>query len=198
MKKIINYLILAVALLSLSGCSGAIKNMQIATVDNTLTKPIEGKSKVIFMRPSTLAFGIQSSLFKIKDKKPSIIAIIAAKKKVSYDVEPGKHIFMIMGESADFMYANLLPNKTYYALVTPRMGIWKARFSLKPLTNMELNSEEFKQWIQDCQTVESNTDTKIWANENIEDIQENYIECYKDWMGKDASKRPLLVDYINN
>lgn len=198
MKKIVYYVVIATILLGLSGCSGSIKNMQIAKIDKSFDKPVEGKSKIVFMRPNSMAFGIQSSLYEIKDNKPNIVAIIAAKKKISQTFNPGKHLFMIVGESADFMYADLKENETYYALVTPRMGVWKARFSLKPLSELELNSKEFKEWIDSCQAVESNNDTRIWAEENKESIQEKYIEYYKDWMEKDASKRPLLIDYIKN
>lgn len=198
MKKFIYYIVIATILLGLSGCSGSIKNMQIAQIDNTITKPKEGKAKIIFMRPNSMAFGIQSSLFEIIDNEPSILSIVAAKKKVSHSFNPGKHLFMIVGESADFMYADLQANKIYYTLVTPRMGLWKARFSLKPLTTTELNSKEFQEWLSDSQVVESNADTKIWAKDNKESIKEKYLDYYEDWMKKDESKRPKLIDYMNN
>ena len=184
MKKFIYYIVIATILLGLSGCSGSIKNMQIAQIDNTITKPKEGKAKIIFMRPNSMAFGIQSSLFEIIDNEPSILSIVAAKKKVSHSFNPGKHL--------------LQANKIYYTLVTPRMGLWKARFSLKPLTTTELNSKEFQEWLSDSQVVESNADTKIWAKDNKESIKEKYLDYYEDWMKKDESKRPKLIDYMNN
>ena len=34
----------------------------------------------------------------MNNDKPSIVGIVAAKKKVSYEVEPGEHLFMVTGE----------------------------------------------------------------------------------------------------
>jgi len=140
------FAVLLLALL-LSGCAGTVKNMRTVPPDRIVTAPEEGKSMVVFMRPSGLGFAIQSSVFEIKGDNPSLVGIVAAKKKVSYQLEPGKHLFMVVGESADFMSAELEVNKAYYALVIPRMGMWKARFSLKPIHADELNSSQFKQWI---------------------------------------------------
>ena len=145
------------------------------------------------MRPNTLGFAIQSSVFTIDKNKPSIVGIIAAKKKVSYELEPGEHLFMVVGESADFMSATLEPNKTYYALVTPRMGWWKARFSLKPIHAKELDTKQFKEWLKDCQLVEISTDTRAWADRNSPSIQSKFNEYYKDWMEKEIAEKPALL-----
>ena len=198
MKKIFYYIAIVTILLGLSGCSGSVSNMQVAKVDISSIEPEKGKAKVVFMRPSSFGFAIQSSVFTIKDNNPSIIGIVAAKKKIGQDFEPGEHLFMVIGESADFMSARLEADETYYALVTPRFGVWKARFSLKPLTSLELNSEEFKEWVTSAQTVESNNDTKIWAEANQQSIQSKYIEYYKDWMAKHEIERPRLIEYIKN
>jgi len=198
MKKIFCYIFISAILLGLSGCSGSIKNMQVSSVDTSTVPPKEGKAKVVFMRPSSFGFAIQSSVFTIKNNIPSVIGIIAAKKKLGQDFEPGEYIFMVIGESADFMYADLKANKTYYTLITPRMGLWKARFSLKPLNTAELNSEDFQEWVAETQTVESNSSTQYWANQNRESIEEKYLEYYEDWMEEDEDERPKLIDYISN
>ena len=193
MKKIIYGVILLALTLGFSGCAGKIKHMNIAPIDKTIESPQNGKSKIVFMRPSTLGFAIQSSVFTINDNKPSIVGIVAAKKKVSYELDPGEHLFMVVGESADFMSATLEANKTYYALVTPRMGWWKARFSLKPIHAKELDTKEFKEWLKNCQLLEISKGTQVWADKNSPSIQSKYNEYYKDWMEKEITERPILL-----
>ncbi|WP_294960541.1 hypothetical protein [Sulfurimonas sp.] len=194
MKKIIYSLVIFAFAIGFSGCSGSIKNMTASAPNKLIEAPASGKSKIVFMRPSTLGYAIQSSVFKVDNNVTSIVGIVAAKKKVSYELDPGKHLFMVIGKSADFMSANLEADKIYYALVTPRLGFWKARFSLAPVHLKQLSSEKFTTWLKECQLVEVNSDTQQWSIDNAESIQSKYNEYYKDWMNKEAYKRPLLTE----
>lgn len=177
----------------LFSCAGAVKNMRVVSPEQIVTSPEEGRAMIVFMRPHTLGFGIQSSVFEIKDENPSLVGIVAAKTKVSYQLEPGGHLFMVVGESADFMSADLLPNKTYYALVTPRMGVWKARFSLYPVNEEELNSSKFGEWFEACKWVEKSPDSDKWAMDNMNSIKSKHQSYYTKWMDKDPKGRPKLL-----
>ena len=179
--------------LILSGCAGSVKHMQTVSPDQVDTIPDEGKSMIVFMRPSGIGYAIQSSVFEVKDGNPELIGIIAAKKKEVHELEPGEHLFMVIGESADFMSAELEANKIYYALVTPRMGVWKARFSLKPVHANELNTSEFKEWLEECEWVEKSPASDNWARENMNSIYSKYTEYYSKWISKDPSERPVLL-----
>jgi len=192
MKKFVYAIVVSVLAFGLAGCAGKVSHMSVAPAGKSVDAPQKGKSKIVFMRPSTIGYAIQSSVFEINNDTPSIVGIVAAKKKVSYEVEPGEHLFMVVGESADFMSATVEADKTYYAFVTPRMGWWKARFSLKPVHADELDSEEFKTWLNECQLVEISGETEKWAKENSSSIQSKYNEYYKAWMKKKASERPAL------
>ena len=193
MKKAIYFVAIVIAIFGFSGCSGKISNMKPAPVGTVIKAPSSGKSQIVFMRPQTMGYMIQSSVFDIKNNKPSMVGIVAAKKKVAYEVEPGEHTFMVIGESGDFMSANLEAGKTYYALVTPRMGLWKARFSLRPVHKEKLNSQEFTKWLNTCQLVEMSDETHKWADDNAVDLQKKYEGYYKKWMSKDESSRPRLL-----
>ena len=129
----------------LGGCAGTVKSMREAPVEKSVAmKPEPGKALVVFMRPSGLGFAVQSSVFDVKDNQPSLVGIVAAKAKVAYQAPPGVHLFMVIGESADYMEAELLPDLTYYAQVSPRMGMWKARFSVEPVKPATLDTATFK------------------------------------------------------
>lgn len=190
--RILTYLLVAFTFL-VSGCAGTVKNMGVVPAGRVVTAPAEGKALVVFMRPSTLGFAVQSSVFEANDASSTLVGIVAAQAKVAYMTEPGKHLFMVVGESADFMYADLLPNKTYYALVTPRMGMWKARFSLQPIHQQERTSAQFTKWSDSCKWVEKTAESDRWASQNMNSIQAKYTEYYKKWMSKPEAERPVLA-----
>jgi hypothetical protein len=185
--------ILLLSVLFLGGCTGSVKNMQVVPASSVNTVPKKGKSTIVFLRPSSLGFAVQSSVFEIKNNTPHLVGIVAAKKKVAYELNPGKHTFMVISESGDFMRANLLPNKTYYALVTPRMGLWKARFSLKAIHENELQSPQFNEWLSGCEWVKKSPASLTWANSNSASIQSKFTENYGKWMSKDPSEKPQLL-----
>lgn len=190
--RILSCFVALASLSLLSGCAGTVKNMVVVPPGEEISSPAPGKSMVVFMRPSSMAFGIQSSVFDVNGDDVTLAGIVAAKKKVSYEVTPGNHLFMVVGESADFMSAELMPNKTYYAFVTPRMGLWKARFSLKPIHADEFSLEDFKECLQDCQWVRKSPESENWASSNMADIQSKRQEYYASWMSKGPNDRPEL------
>jgi hypothetical protein len=197
MKKLslISSISIVVVLASLiSGCAGTIKNMREVPADRAEFTPEKGNAVIVFMRPSGMGFAIQSSVFEIKDNNPSTLAgIVAAKTKVAYRVEPGKHLFMVVGESADFMTADIQPNKTYYAYVTPRMGVWKARFSLEPKHKADLNTSDFSSALADCKWVEKSPDSDKWMLDNLDSIKSKRADYYPDWLQQPENERPHLL-----
>jgi len=183
-----------VVLLLLGGCAGTIKNMREASMDKAaVVKPESGKSLVVFMRPSGLGYGVQSSVFEVKGEQPSLVGIVAAKAKVGYQVEPGKHLFMAIGETADFMDANLLPDQAYYARVAPRMGMWKARFALEPVKAGMLDAADFKSDFKDCVWVEKSEESERWARENMSSVQNKRSESFPKWQAAPAGEKQALV-----
>jgi hypothetical protein len=184
-------IILAITSL-ISGCAGTVVHMRELAVDKAPVAPAPGKAAVVFLRPSGMGFAIQSSVFEVKGNQSLLVGIIAAKTKVAYQVEPGKRLFMAIGESADFMTADLLPNRTYYVIVAPRMGLWKARFGLEPVRATELNSPEFKSSLADCRWVEKTDASENWARDNMASIESKRAEYYPDWVKQPEPERPNL------
>jgi hypothetical protein len=192
-NRISLYFAMTLLALLLSGCAGTVKNMRPVPPDKVIASPEEGKAMVVFMRPSSLGAAIQSSVFEVRGDNLTLVGIVAAKKKVAYQLEAGNHLFMVVGESADYMSAELEPNKAYYALVAPRMGVWKARFSLKPVSSEQLNSSQFSEWYEDCEWVENTPDSYNWASSNMTSIQAKHKKYYPKWMEKDLADRPKLL-----
>jgi len=181
------------SIMLLVGCAGGLKHMQVVAPEAVSEAPSPGKSMVVFMRPSTLGFAVQSSVFDTTaGGEPDLVGLVAAKKKVAYETDPGKREFMVIGESADFMHADLEPGKTYYALVTPRMGAWKARFSLKPIAGGELGSDQFNEWHDACEWVEKSDSADLWAQENMSSIVSKQNKYHPVWLQKSEADQPRL------
>jgi hypothetical protein len=197
MKSSVTLLRLALFALAvglLGGCAGPIKNMREAAIEKTASlKPEPGKALVVFMRPSGLGYAVQSSVFEVKDNQPVLVGIVAAKTKVAYQATPGNHLFMAIGESADYMQANLLPDRTYYVQVSPRMGMWKARFSLEPVKPAALDTAEFKSEFAECAWVEMTAQSESWAKENMPSVLAKHSEYFKEWQAKPADQKPALA-----
>jgi hypothetical protein len=185
-------LVFVLAVLVFYGCAGSVRNMREIPDEQAVYAPDPNRALIVFMRPSSFAFAVQSSVFELVEDSPELIGIVAAKKKVAYQVEPGEHLFMVIGESADFMKADIQAGKKYYVLVTPRMGMWKARFSLKPIHKDELDSDELVKWEKECHWVEKTYDSDQWAKSNMDSIQSKNSEYMQKWLQRPEPDRPAL------
>ena len=164
-----------------SGC--ATTEHMTAVEGQAKLAPEPGKSMVVFMRPSSYGGAILSTVYDGME----YIGTVPANTRFSYQTEPGEHMFMVIGESADFMKADLAPNKTYYARVAARMGVWKARFSFIPYNGE--SEEDLQEWISDTTPMEMNEKGKIWAEQNAESIKAKHDKYLPDWEGKSEELR---------
>jgi len=145
--------ILAGALLVLSVLStGCASTKMVDSASQTIQPAPSDQAQVVFLRVSSFGGAIQSTVFDATEAESQFIGILSAGKKLSYLTSPGKRKFMVVSEAADFLEADLLPGKTYYAMVTPRMGAWKARFSLYPIRSgndgeFSMQSGKFDKWV---------------------------------------------------
>lgn len=186
MYKKIRVISLLVLLGVVAGCATSPHLVEVSNPEEYMA-PESGKALVVFMRPSSFGGAIQATLYDGMD----YFATISAQTRVAYQAEPGEHLFMVIGESADFMAAELLPEKTYYALVTPRMGVWKARFSLKPI-NDGFPDEDFQDYLESTRLMRVNPEGEQWAEENRQSIVQKHDEYLAKWNSKPEAEKPML------
>jgi len=170
-----------------AGLTGCVSTAMQKSEEAMAAKP--DQALVIFMRSSAMGGAVQASVFDVSGAGEKLVGIVSTGTKVGYYVAPGERTFMVVSEAADFMQANLVAGRTYYALVTPRMGFWKARFSLRPVRAAELGGSEFADWNGATYFVVNTPQSQAWAAQNSADIAAKRASYWPDWSGKSAAAR---------
>ena len=197
MKKIVLTGIVISVLLLTSGCTSSLMTQSVT--GSTVVPAAKAEyAQIVFMRPSSFGGAIQSSVFDLKQENNQLaddvfVGIVSANTKVLYESPPGNHLFMVVGENADFLQANLAPGKTYYALVAPRMGWWKARFSLHPIHREELNSDDFQDWFESTDWYENTEAAYQWAEENRKSVEDKKAAYLEKWKNKSKAEKDKLT-----
>jgi hypothetical protein len=169
--------------------AGEVKHMRpVANVDTT---PAPNGAVVVFLRPSGWGPGTQSSVFEVTDPgEPVLVGIVAAKMKVAYRTTPGHHVFMSIGENADFMDAMLEPGRIYYVSLIAGPG-YKARFILKPAHADQ--RREVAGWLSDTSWVATTGDSQRWADDNAPSIAKKRARYWPQWIAGELGPREALV-----
>lgn len=171
---------------------------QEARAAGTTPIPAEGKAVVVFFRPATgTAFidGARHTLFEIKESHPDPqpFGIGGGGTKIAYHIEPGKHLFMVVGENAEYMTADLLPNSTYHVTVAVSAGRWRARYALRKTDAQDLASNDFKELLASSRWTESSATAQTWAASNMPSIKRRHAQYYSLWTSKPESERAALL-----
>ncbi len=182
------YIFTLLGSLLLAGCAS---NPMAPVADQAVQAPSPDMAQVVFMRDAYTGKAIVSSLYDVTDGQTRFIGVMANGTKIAHPTTPGKHTFMVVSEAADFMEADLVAGKTYYALVTPRMGLWTARFSLWPIRNEpdaahRLESNNFKGWVEDNDLVTNSPKSLAWYQRVKASVEKKRAEYWPVWQEKSA------------
>ena len=179
-------LLLIALALAFAGCAS---NPMTVSESQTVSKVNPDDSQVVFMRSSFVGSAISASLYEIDNNEPKFIGVLGNGTKVAHTTTPGKHVFMVVSEAADFMEAELLPGKTYYSIVTPRLGLWKARFSMWPIRSdgsgeYNTGTDQFNEWIAETKLVENSDASRAWFESNAPSVRKKQAEYWPVWQQK--------------
>lgn len=186
MKTLIKLTFLVMITAGISACTSMSSHMTLVKNSPEL-KPEPGKSLLIFIRPSTYGGLVQATIYD----DTTYIGTVSANTKVAYQATPGKHMFMVISESADFMQADLTEGKTYYAQVAPRWGVWKSRFSFIPI-NGQVSTDDLNQWLKDTTLAKANAQGLNWAKSNQASILQKHDKYLIDWNNKKIGDKQKL------
>jgi len=153
---------------------------------SALEAPPPDKALVVFVRPGRMAGYVASVIYDEQD----IVAVLMDETYAAYQTTPGKHRFMVVSEAADFMDADLEAGKVYVAEVRVRMGIWRGRFSLQPVTPGNEEWRDVRGWLSASHLVTLNAAGRSWAQENASSVHNKHDAYLQKWLAK--SERPAL------
>lgn len=189
MKSYITSLLLIICVTFMSGCSS--KLMSTSMIDINQETLADDASSVIFYRNSILGGGIQAPIAEYIDGDVKFVGISSYNQKFRFITTPGKHIFVVGGESGAILKADLLPQMNYYVRVEPYMGLFKARFELEAVHFNEL--EGLKEKIVKCVLVAPNANAEVWFENNKNSMQKKAIIGLEKFE-KRENKSPLLLN----
>lgn len=182
------------AVVVLSGCSATGKYTVPLAQTNQVVKA--DKAAIVFFRASSYGGMITSPLVQVDENgDTSLVGIIGPREKMIKYVEPGKHMFMIVGENADFLKADVEAGKVYYSIIRPRIGLWKARFSLTPFKvkpeypDYSIAGENIKSWLKKCSYTQPNDKAFSWHKGKMSELKELYQKYYPAWKQKAVAQR---------
>lgn len=196
MKRLKMVLIAALLAMVTTSCVSTSNYMvRSATLE---PRPEADKALVVFMRPSNYGGGIQATVYDATQPQEQFIGIVSSHTKIAYQAQPGKHLFMVIGENADFVNATLDAGKTYYILVSPRVGIWKARFSLLPIhddasAKYSLRSKDFSAWQAHTHFVERTPAADAWYHANAASVSAKRADYMVRWNRSSAEQQTELT-----
>jgi hypothetical protein len=189
-KILLGVVLIATVVVLLSGCAGSTKYMREVDDSEANYIPAADEAVVVFMRPSVDGWGVQSVVHDATEVNNKLIGIVPAQKKLAYRTKPGRHLFMVTSEAADFMRAELEAGKIYYATVNPRIG-WTVRFSLAAV-HKDAEPEKLAQWKNGCKWVETTGETYVWALQRYNTFQELRKAYIDKWENKPDTAKPTL------
>lgn len=185
MKRFIVGVMVVVALAFISACTPP-RHMLVregATLDIRNIKPENGKAALVVAR--TTIFGGAIEFDTYLDKK--MIGVTQRKGFfVKSDVMPGTRYVISRAENMEPIKIIFEQDRVYYLQQIPRMGVWKARVSVAPLTPEELMTT----MDADCKLMEYNPND---PGDELSD--EEYNEAVRDY--ERELKEGKHLDHVN-
>lgn len=204
-KKALFVLCLLAVLGIMSGC-GRSSHMQESVPPATGGVPGD-KAAIVFYRPHGDA--TQAPIAEYVDGDVNYVAIVSAKTKFLHLTTPGKHVYVVGGESSHLLEANLEGGKIYYVKVVAKMGMWKGRFGFSATTPADMEKVEVedvrealgvvrKSFVREkrnlswCKWYENGPSAETWFQANKDSMLAKYAAALADFNKEDEEDRAIV------
>jgi len=105
-------------------------------------------------------------------------------------VDPGTHRYMVVGEAADFLDVEAKAGHVYFAEVYPRVGAWRARFSLVPYEPSHPRLASLKKWLDRSKEIIPGEKEQTWHARNASSVERKRAAYLPKWEAR--TPRPTL------
>jgi len=168
MRKLM--LVYVAVVMAVTGCAS--KHMDVVTIGQNEGILAKNQAAIVFFRDTSFGGAIQAPIVESLDKDLAFVGILSANTKLLYKTAPGKHIFIVGGEDSNMLEADLAPQKFYYVRVSPKIGLWKARFVFEPVTAAD---EKLQKALSGCTWTTAGASAQTWFNDNKNSLQRKSI-----------------------
>ena len=163
----------------LAGCAGKVEKV---SPSQWVTQPAPGKALVYFLRPTTHA-NLGLAMQRVPVEAPLYdndvyVASIPTGTHIALQADPGKHLFMVLGEKPDFLKADLLAGKTYHVKIESWFN--ESRFELLA-DNGQMARSDLNIWINTTTQIIPNDKARAWAAGNTEKTHKLKAKHLPDW-----------------
>ena len=171
-----------VVMLMLLGASCARRSglMDARARGTCLPHPPADRAVVVFLRPAYTGYAISAAVYE----GDQFLGIVMRHACLVHETPPGTHRYMVVSEASDFLDADVAAGKMYFVNVRPRMGAWRARFSLQPITPSSPRWADLTEWIDESYSVTSNASGNAWARENAASVEAKRQKYLREWLQK--------------
>jgi hypothetical protein len=170
------------------GCASS-DYMKIAS--GPVSAPAADSATVVFLRPSGMGTAIRTTIL---DGKGTFLGDTLSSSYFAAKVLPGDHVFIAWAENTPAMKASLLPGKTYYVKVSPRLGAWSARMQLLAIKPGSEDWPKLKDWMGKKHLDPDAAKGQAYLDERKEDVAKRIAsanENLKEYDAKELEERTL-------
>lgn len=193
MKKTFLPGLVLLLMLFLTACSSKLMD---PLLDHQQPAPQGNESTITFFRTSMFGGMTQAPIAEETPSGLELVGISSTDTKIRHIVAPGKHIFVVGGESGSLLEADVAPQKHYYVRVSPWIGWAKPRFDMVAISPQELETPDVQKKIRECTPVSPNDAAKQWFLESKASMQEKLrIAKEKFRARKDPMEHTLPASY---
>lgn len=147
--------------------------------------PGPGEAVIVFIRASNLGGIVAATVYERGDGgKATFITAVYPDTYMVHKVTPGKHIFAVVSEAADFIEVDAAAGKIYPIIVRPRVGAWKARFSLASGSPGSEFWDKVKGWLDESSRVTPNETAPTWFEQNRSSVMAKLEKYWPKWTEK--------------
>ena len=187
MKKIILSVFIYGLLVTLFGST-----QTIAAEPPSVAPPSSDVARIIFLR-SRKAYRNLVAVFTVKGPDIQYHGVTKGRVQQVLDLPPGKHTIMVLGETTDYMTADIEGGKTYYAIIRARMGGWKPRFSVFPVKRSGGYYDHNHKYVKSLQRNKFHTmehpNKKWWSEKRKIAVLKKHQVWWPKWQTKPAAHR---------
>jgi hypothetical protein len=182
------YAALLVLGLLLASCTAPLRGMRAVPAGQVDLRPPADQAAIVFLRQVRVA--TSTSLFELRGQPDRFIGLLVSDTRLLYLAAPGRTRFMVIGQSASFMDAELQAGKTYYVAVV-QGDLAQEQFVFRPLRPGTMEMPDIRECLASCVWVENTDKSQAWARKESSSIQRKKARYLPRWESR--TTRPTLL-----